>query len=32
LYGGNRETQGKILYGVPAALVADYLKRLGEGR
>src|SRR5438105_1157553 len=32
LYGGNRESQGKILYGVPAALVADYLKRLGDSR
>ena len=32
LYGGNRESQGKIIYGVPAALVADYLKRLGDSR
>lgn len=32
LYGGNRESQGKIIYGVPARLVADYLKRLGDNR
>jgi len=27
-----RESQGKIIYGVPARLVADYLKRLGDNR
>jgi len=32
LYGGNRESQGKIIYGVPAALVAEYLSRLGTAR
>ena len=28
LYGGNRESQGKIVYGVPARLVRDYLREL----
>ncbi|HEX9283414.1 MAG TPA: trypsin-like peptidase domain-containing protein [Gemmatimonadales bacterium] len=28
LYGGNRESQGKIIYAVPASAVIDYLKRL----
>jgi S1-C subfamily serine protease len=26
LYGGNRESQGKIIYAVPATLVVDYLR------
>ena len=26
LYGGNRESQGKIIYAVPATQVAAYLK------
>ena len=28
LYGGNRESQGKIIYAVPAGLVVDYLNHL----
>ena len=28
LYGGNRESQGKIIYGVPATAVTAYLKQL----
>ncbi len=28
LYGGNRESQGRIIYGVPAAHVVAYLDRL----
>src|SRR2546428_609745 len=32
LYGGNRESQGKIIDGVPAGLVVDYLTRLGNPR
>src|SRR6058998_2068805 len=28
LYGGERESQGKIIYAVPAYVVADYLKSL----
>jgi S1-C subfamily serine protease len=28
LYGGERESQGKIIFAVPAYLVADYLKAL----
>ncbi|MGH7606217.1 MAG: S1 family peptidase, partial [Gemmatimonadales bacterium] len=28
LYGGERESQGKIIFAVPAYLVADYLKSL----
>jgi S1-C subfamily serine protease len=28
LYGGERESQGKIIFAVPAYVVADYLKRL----
>ena len=29
LYGGERESQGKIIYyGVPVSAVAEYLKRL----
>jgi S1-C subfamily serine protease len=26
LFGGNRESQGKIIYAVPSALIADYLR------
>jgi len=26
LYGGERESQGKIIFAVPAYVVADYLK------
>jgi S1-C subfamily serine protease len=29
LYGGQGETQGKIIFAVPAYIVADYLKTLG---
>jgi S1-C subfamily serine protease len=29
LYGGERESQGKIIFAVPAYVVADYLKTLG---
>ena len=29
LYGGERESNGKIIFAVPAYLVADYLKTLG---
>jgi S1-C subfamily serine protease len=32
LYGGERESQGKIIFAVPAYLVADYLKSLGLAR
>ena len=32
LYGGNRESQGKIIYGVPAAAITGYLKKLVESR
>ncbi len=32
LYGGNRESQGKIIYAVPAGLVVDYLTSLGSPR
>jgi S1-C subfamily serine protease len=28
LYGGNRESQGRIIYGVPGGVVVDYLKRM----
>jgi len=28
LYGGNRESQGKIIYAVPAAAIIAYLKQL----
>jgi S1-C subfamily serine protease len=28
LYGGERESNGKIIFAVPAYLVADYLKSL----
>jgi S1-C subfamily serine protease len=28
LYGGERESQGKIIFAVPAYVVADYLKSL----
>ncbi len=28
LYGGNRESQGKIIYGVPATAVIAYLTQL----
>lgn len=31
LYGGERESQGKIIFAVPAYIVADYLKTLGLG-
>src|SRR3989449_440484 len=27
LYGGERESQGKIIYAVPAAFVVEYLKK-----
>jgi S1-C subfamily serine protease len=29
LYGGQQESQGKIIFAVPAYIVADYLKTLG---
>ena len=29
LYGGQQESQGKIIFAVPAYIVADYLKSLG---
>ena len=29
LYGGNRQSQGRIVYGVPAAYVVRYLRQLG---
>jgi S1-C subfamily serine protease len=29
LYGGNQESNGKIIYAVPASYVIDYLTRLG---
>jgi S1-C subfamily serine protease len=32
LYGGERESNGKIIFAVPAYLVADYLARLGLPR
>jgi S1-C subfamily serine protease len=32
LYGGERESQGKIIFAVPAYLVADYLKSLNLAR
>lgn len=32
LYGGERESNGKIIFAVPAYLVADYLKSLGLPR
>src|SRR2546430_8918641 len=32
LYGGNRESQGKIIYAVPAGLVVDYLTSLENPR
>ena len=32
LFGGNRESQGKIIYGVPANQVVAYLARLGNTR
>jgi len=28
LFGGNRESQGKIIYAVPAAAVTEYLRSL----
>jgi len=28
LYGGNRESQGKIIYGVPATAVIAYLSQV----
>lgn len=32
LYGGNRESQGKIIYAVPASQVVAYLTRIGTAR
>jgi len=32
LYGGNRASQGKIIYAVPATLVVAYLAQLGTAR
>ena len=32
LYGGNRESQGKIIYAVPASQVVAYLTRIGTPR
>src|SRR3989454_4825867 len=32
LYGGERESQGKIIFAVPAYIVADYLKSLNIAR
>jgi S1-C subfamily serine protease len=32
LYGGNRESNGKIIYAVPANLILDYLHRLGHAK
>lgn len=32
LYGGNRESQGKIIYAVPATQVVAYLAQLGTAR
>jgi S1-C subfamily serine protease len=32
LYGGERESNGKIIFGVPAYLAADYLKSLNLAR
>ena len=32
LYGGERESNGKIIFGVPAYQVADYLKTLNLAR
>jgi hypothetical protein len=32
LYGGERESNGKIIFAVPAYLVADYLKSLNLAR
>jgi len=32
LYGGERESQGKIIFAVPAYVVADYLKSLNLAR
>jgi len=32
LYGGERESQGKIIFAVPAYIVADYLKSLNLAR
>ena len=29
LYGGNQESNGKIIYAVPVSYVMDYLTRLG---
>ena len=31
LYGGNQESNGKIIYAVPVSYVRDYLTRLGIG-
>jgi hypothetical protein len=30
LYGGNRESQGRIIYAVPATAVIAYLNRLSS--
>jgi S1-C subfamily serine protease len=32
LYGGERESNGKIIFGVPAYIAADYLKTLNLPR
>jgi len=32
LYGGERESQGKIIFAVPAYVVSDYLKTLNLPR
>jgi len=32
LYGGNRESQGKIIYAVPASQIIAYLTQLGIAR
>ena len=32
LYGGNRESQGKIIYAVPASQIIAYLTQLGTAR
>ena len=32
LYGGERESNGKIIFGVPAYVVTDYLKSLNLPR
>ncbi len=32
LYGGERESQGKIIFAVPAYVVSDYLKSINLPR